>query len=62
MKRPFLKVRYWTWKAVDQTDVRGIGLMYGDQLRAHLAPAEARSLADRLHDMADKLDSSKETP
>ena len=31
----------------------GIGLMRGEIIHAHLTPVEARTLADRLHDLAD---------
>lgn len=59
MNRPYLKARFWTWKA-DGTETPGIGLMYGDKLRAHLEPAEAYALANRLVDLADRLTAEKE--
>lgn len=51
-RRPYLTARPYTWKSKD-TETPGIGLMYGGQIRAHLTPEEARTLADRLHDLVD---------
>lgn len=59
-RRPHLTPRPYTWKAKDRTETPGIGLMYGNQIRAHLAPAEAYALANRLVDLADRLEADKE--
>lgn len=59
MSRPYLKARFWTWKA-DGTEIPGIGLMYGNKIRAHLEPAEAYALANRLVDLADVLTAEHE--
>ncbi|QHK18818.1 hypothetical protein GU243_02420 [Pseudarthrobacter psychrotolerans] len=64
IKRPWLLAKPVTWKARDQIRIPGIGLFRRDAMQAHLTPDEARALADRLHDMADRVDSattSKET-
>ncbi|BCW76262.1 hypothetical protein [Arthrobacter sp. NicSoilB11] len=58
---PFLKPRFWEWKDQNGTGTRGVGLFRGADLKAHLTPAQARTLADKLHDMADRIE-SKETP
>ena len=58
---PFLKARYWDWKDQDGRGTRGVGLFRGADLKAHLTPTQARTLADTLHDMADRIE-SKETP
>ncbi|MEV5052157.1 hypothetical protein [Arthrobacter sp. LAR12-1-1.1] len=54
--RPFIKPRTYIWKAADRTQTPGIGLMHGGKIRAHLTPAEAYDLANRLVDMADHLE------
>ena len=51
--RPYLKARTWTWKDASGNETPGIGLMQGTSVRAHLTVTEARTLADRLHDLAD---------
>ncbi|WP_164202360.1 hypothetical protein [[Micrococcus luteus] ATCC 49442] len=56
MKRPELNARYWTWKDQEQNETPGVGLFAGHFIKAHLTPAQARTLADKLHDMADKLE------
>lgn len=55
--RPALTARYWTWKDHDRNETPGVGLWSGNgRLKAHLTYAEARALADQLHDMADRLE------
>jgi hypothetical protein len=51
--RPYIKPRAYTWKAEDRTETPGIALMHGSKIRAHLTAAEARTLADRIHDLTD---------
>jgi hypothetical protein len=58
--RPYINPRAYTWKAEDRTVTPGIGLMHGGKIRAHLTAAEAYELANRLVDLADRLDA--ETP
>jgi len=55
-RRPFIKVRYWTWRDHARNATPGVGIFTGNQIQAHLTPAEARNLADKLHDMADQID------
>lgn len=57
-KRPYVTPRAWVWHQGDDLRIPGIGLMRGPDIRAHLTPTEARKLADRLHDLADKLDTT----
>lgn len=52
-RRPRLTPRPYTWKNRDQTETAGIGLMRGAQIQAHMTFSEARTLADRLHDLVD---------
>lgn len=59
-RRPFLKPRAYIWKAEDKTETPGIGLMAGNQIRAHLSTAEAYALANQLVDLADRLEAAKE--
>lgn len=54
--RPFAQVRNWTWKHQDRSETPGIGIFHGNRIQIHLTPAEARAMADRLHDMADRID------
>lgn len=54
--RPFLTVKPYTWRAPDGTRTPGIALRYGGLIRAHLTPAEARAMADQLHDYADQIE------
>ncbi|MGM9474341.1 hypothetical protein ACS5PJ_20340 [Pseudarthrobacter sp. YS3] len=56
---PFIKARFWEWKDRDGTSVPGVGLFRGVELKAHLTPAQARTLADKLHDMADRIESKE---
>jgi hypothetical protein len=55
MTRPRIQVRYWTWRSPDQTETPGIGLFNGNRIQAHLTADQARNLADKLHDFADRL-------
>jgi len=58
IKRPWLLIKPVTWKARDQIRIPGIGLFGHDAMQAHLTPSEARVFADRLHDMADRIDAA----
>lgn len=51
--RPYLKPRRWTWKDADGSETPGLGLMRGQSVRAHLTWTEARTLADKIHDLCD---------
>lgn len=55
-KRPFLTIRPYTWKTPDGTETPGVSLKHGGQVKAHLTPAEARAMADKLHDYADQTE------
>ncbi|MFJ6355420.1 hypothetical protein [Pseudarthrobacter oxydans] len=61
MKRPKLRPLPYTWKAENRTETPGLALMNGSQLRAHLTYAEARKLADKIHDLCD-ANGNPETP
>ena len=52
-RRPFVTAKKWAWLEDGGKRTPGIGLMRGGTVSAHLTPAEARTLADRLHDLAD---------
>lgn len=60
-KRPYLIVRRWTWKDAAGNETPGIGLMYGTSVKGHLTVTEARTMADRLHDLADAADNGTES-
>lgn len=57
MTRPYLTVRAYVWRDRDGSQTPGFALMHGRDLKAHLTHAEARTLADQLHDLADALES-----
>lgn len=52
-RRPGITARKRVWIDTDGTRTPGVGLMRGANVHAHLTPLEARTLADRLHDLAD---------
>lgn len=56
MKRPTIRLQPWVWKTEDEETpgylIRG---MHG-RVAGHLTAAEARQLADDLHDIADELE------
>lgn len=53
MSRPYLKARTYIWLDADGSATPGVALMQGRTVRAHLTPDEARTLADRIHDLTD---------
>lgn len=55
-RRPFLTAKPYTWKAADGTRIPGVALKHGGLTRAHMTPAEAREMADKLHDLADQTE------
>jgi len=60
--RPTARARTYTWLDRDGTRTRGVALKHRDKILAHMTPEEARALADRLHDLADRLDTETEQP
>lgn len=58
--RPQAKVRPYEWvDSKTQKRTPGIALLRRRTVLAHLTADEARSLADKLHDMADALDNDQ---
>lgn len=55
-KRPFVRLQPWQWRDADGTITPGVGIFRGNEIKAHLNPAEARKMADLLHDIADRLE------
>ena len=55
-RRPKVKARAYYWRALDGTKTPGVGILQGGLVVAHYTADEARRMADRLHDLADKLD------
>lgn len=53
--RPTVQPRLYAWKDKAGNETPGIGLWGRRILAAHLTDTEARSLADKLHDLADDL-------
>lgn len=51
--RPTAEARPYYWKDRDQNQTPGIALWGRKGLTAHLTYQEARSLADRIHDLVD---------
>lgn len=60
-QRPRLKARQWTWKDRDGSQTPGVGIIGRRGLVGHLTPTEARTLADRIHDLLD-ADGNPEQP
>jgi hypothetical protein len=60
-KRPFVRLQTWQWRDADGTTTAGVGIFRGNELKAHLTSVEARKMADQLHDIADRLEASRET-
>lgn len=54
--RPQAKLQKRPWLDKDGTRTPGIALMHGAKVIAHMTAAEARAIADKLHDYADQLD------
>ncbi|WP_426986546.1 hypothetical protein [Pseudarthrobacter sp. Y6] len=52
-RRPKLSARPYVWKSKDGSGTPGVGLFQGGAVKAHLTPNEARTLADRIHDLTD---------
>ncbi|ALG29714.1 hypothetical protein AOZ07_12470 [Glutamicibacter halophytocola] len=55
------QVRIQDWITKDKQRINGIQLRGAMGLAAHLTADEARTLADTLHDMADRLDAPPAT-
>lgn len=54
MNRPAVNVRPWEWRDQAGNATPGIALWHPKKsLVAHMTYGEARTLADRLHDLAD---------
>ncbi|NVM94762.1 hypothetical protein [Arthrobacter wenxiniae] len=60
--RPRARARCWAWRYPDGTELPGIGLFTNNILQAHLTPAQARTMADRLHDLADQIETTNRNP
>ncbi|WP_431711109.1 hypothetical protein [Glutamicibacter uratoxydans] len=61
--KPKFQVRRYEWiNKATQERVDGIGLLRrGDgRVVGHLTPAQARAIADKLHDLADELEAEHE--
>lgn len=54
-RRPYATVTPYTWMQGNQPTA-GIVFKHGPKPFLHVTPAEGRALADKLHDLADKLD------
>lgn len=55
--RPGADAQIRTWSGDGGVRTPGIALVRNRVLLAHLTPAEARVLADRIHDLAGKFES-----
>lgn len=54
-RRPYATVTPYTWMTGDQLTA-GIVFKHGPKPFLHVTPAEGRALADKLHDLADKIE------
>ena len=55
-------VRIQDWITQDKQRIKGIRIGGRSGIAGHLTANEARTLADKLHDLADKLDPQTEPP
>lgn len=53
--RPHAQIRAWTWMDGD-AKTPGVGIFHGRNLMAHLSPEDARTAADIIHDICDRLE------
>jgi len=60
-RRAGVYLRKYFWRLEGEPDIAGVGLFQGERMICHLTPAEARATADRLHDLADALDSGPQS-
>lgn len=58
--RPFATTRVYTWIDSDGSRSPGVAIMHGQKILAHMTTDEARAMADKFHDLADKLESESE--
>ena len=54
--RPSVHAKKYNWQTPQGETIPGIALMHRHKVLAHMTPEEARSMADKLHDMADRLE------
>lgn len=59
---PRVRARTWTWYHPDGSKQPGIAIFTRGTIQAHLTTTQARALADRLHDLADELETSNPAP
>lgn len=55
-------VKIQDWITKDKQRIKGIRLSGASGIAAHLTANDARTLADTLHDLADKLQQATEAP
>lgn len=55
-KRPYLNIRRRTWAHEDGSLTPGLALHQAGKVYAHLTADEARAMADKLHDYADRIE------
>lgn len=54
--RPSASAKKYNWLTPNGETIPGIALMHRHKVLAHMTPAEARAIADKLHDYADQLE------
>lgn len=56
-KPPRVRLDTYTWRDPDGTQTPGIAIRHYSRIAAHLTPAEAIQMADRLVDLAERVES-----
>ncbi|MGO2779708.1 hypothetical protein [Glutamicibacter arilaitensis] len=54
--RPSASAKKYNWLTPNGETIPGIALMHRHKVLAHMTPVEARAMADKLLDYADKID------
>lgn len=61
-KRPSVRLGAYTWRDLDGSTTPGIALRHNKHVAAHLTPAEAMQMADRLVDLAERVERTPALP
>lgn len=56
IRRPYVNIKQYTWLGPDGVRTPGIAIVNKGNILAHYTIDEARTAADKIHDLADKLE------
>lgn len=54
--RPYARIRKHIWRDQNGQEVPGIALYHGERIVIHMTPAEALQIADKLVDLAERIE------